>query len=118
MTKRKLVLSSAIAALVSASFAANSISAFADEPAANVEHPVAKHGKKTNKKCKHCKKKDCKDKECGKKGSCEGKTDKNGCEGKKAKGSCESKDGCHESSEAPKSEAPKPVEAEKPAEAK
>ena len=80
MTKRNLVLSSAIAALVSGGFAANSMSAFAEEPAAKSETPAAKHDCKSHTKGKHCdcKKKNCKGDHC--------KATKDGCDGK---------DGCH-----------------------
>jgi len=80
MTKRNLVLSSAIAALVSAGFAANSVSAFAEESAAKPEAPAAKHDCKSHKKGKHC---DCKKKHC------------KGDHCKATKDGCDAKEGCH-----------------------
>jgi hypothetical protein len=105
MTKKNLVLSSAIAALVTAGFAANSVSAYAgDEPAKSTEPAAEKHSCKSHKKGKKCDcdKKDCDGKHCGT------TKDKDSC---KSKGSCHSKGG-----DAEKAADEKPADA-KPAEA-
>jgi hypothetical protein len=94
MTKRNLILTSAVAALVSAGFVGNSVSAFAHE-SGDGEH-AAKHGCK-GKKGKHCdcKKKNCTGKGCAAKEGCDAKKAKASCEGKKAKEGCDAKEGCH-----------------------
>jgi hypothetical protein len=88
MIQRKLILSSAIAAIVTAGFAINPASSFADEPV-TTEKSAEKPG--AHKKHCSCKEKGCTGTKCAAK-SKDGCNDKHGCHEKaekKEKGSTE-----------------------------